>query len=116
MLAIRSPLGALGALMVLLQGIAAAALVPLESQPDLQRVIVWMMVVVTSAIVLVLVVVVLWFAFRNPGLLFNPKDISPEAHVPLYSPSARVPASLPQLPEGVDLSYQISDEDHEEKA
>lgn len=106
---IRSPLGALGALMVLLQGIAAAALVPLESQPDLQRLLVWMMVGVTIAITLVVVIVVLWFAFRNPGLLFSPRDISPEAHIPLYSPGSRVPSTRPLIPQG-GVTFEVSEE------
>lgn len=96
MLSIRSPLGALGALMVLLQGIAAASLVPLGSQPELQRLIVWMMVAATSAIALVLIIVVLWFTFRNPGLLFSPRDISPAAHISLYSRPPATPSSTPQ--------------------
>lgn len=75
MLPIRSPLGALGALMILLQGIATAALVPLQSQPALQRMIVWMMVASISAITLLVVIIVLYFAVRRPGLLFNPQDI-----------------------------------------
>ena len=64
---IRSPLGALGGLMILLQGIAAAALVPLQSQPDLQLILVWMMVGVTVAITSVVVIVVLWFALKTRG-------------------------------------------------
>ena len=59
MIPIRSPLGALGALMVLLRGIAAAALLPLEAQPELQRLLVWMMIGVTCAITVVVVIAVL---------------------------------------------------------
>ena len=113
MLSIRSPLGALGALMVLLQGIATAALVPLQSQADLQRLIVWMMVGSISVITLGVVVVVLWFAFRNPGLLFNPRDISPEVHLPLYSSGSRVPDVPPSVPQQ-SVTFEVSPGEHDE--
>ena len=74
--------------MVLVDGIATAALVPLQSEPNLQRILVWMMVGVTSAITLVVIFVVVWFTVKSPGLLFNPQDIDPNVHSDLYGPSA----------------------------
>ena len=113
MLSIRSPLGALGALMVLLQGIATAALVPLQSEPSLQRLIVWMMVASISMITLVVAGVVVWFALRNPGLLFNPRDISPEVHIPLYSPGSRGPTSPPSVPHQA-ATFEVSPGERDE--
>lgn len=109
MIPIRSPLGALGALMVLLEGIAAAALVPLEGQPELQRMLVWLMIGVTSAITAVVIVVVLRFTFRNPGLLFSPRDINPEAHISLYSPGGSIPKPETDKLHG-DISFEVSGE------
>lgn len=109
-MSIRSPLAALGALMVLLQGIAAAALIPVSSQPELQRVLVWMMVAVTSVIAGVVTVVVLWFTFKNPGLPFNPKDISPEAHLDLYGSSSRVPRTRKPISRG-EVTFEVSREE-----
>ncbi len=111
-MSIRSPLGALGALMVLLQGIAAAALVPLESQPDLQRLLVWLMVGVTIAITSVVVIVVLWFTFRRPGLLFSPRDISMQAHLELYSPGSPIPRTPPTTLSG-ETTFEVSHEESE---
>ncbi len=95
--------------MVLLQGIAAAALLPLESQPELQARLVWMMIAVTGGLALVVAVVVLWFTFKNPGLLFNPKDISPEVHLDLYRSSSRVPRTLRPAPRG-EVTFEVSRE------
>ena len=88
MVSIRSPLGAMGALMVLLQSIAAAALLPLFSQPELQRILVWMMVAVTGALTLVVTIMVLYFTFWKPELLFSARDINPAIHHDLYGPSS----------------------------
>ena len=82
--AIRSPLGALGALMVLLQGISASALFALKDQPTLQLILVIMMASVTAVVALAVVVLIGWLAYRNPGLLFSPPDIDPIAHLSLY--------------------------------
>ena len=87
---IRSPLAALGALMVLLQGIAAAALVPLDSQPTLQGLLVYMMVSATGIITILVVTLVGCFAWKNPGLLFSPRDIDPAIHRYLYPPQGSI--------------------------
>ncbi len=109
-MSIRSPLAALGALMVLLQGIAAAALIPLESQPELQARLVWMMIFVTGGLALVVAIVVLWFTFKNPGLLFNPRDINPEVHLDLYPSSSRVPRTHKPVSRG-EVTFEVSREE-----
>ena len=90
--------------MVFLQGIAAAALVPLSAQPDLQRIVVIMMVVATSGITLVVLVIVSLFAWKKPGLLFNPQDIDPSVHVGLYGPSERDSIQRAQPSPGISFS------------
>ncbi|MSQ06081.1 MAG: hypothetical protein EXR54_07455 [Dehalococcoidia bacterium] len=84
MTVIRSPLGALGALMVLLHGIAAGALVAVRSQPVLQWMLVIMMVSLTDLITLLVLWIVWHFARTRPGLLFSPQDINPAVHGRLY--------------------------------
>jgi hypothetical protein len=77
-------LGALGALMVLLQGVTAGALVAVDSEPELQRILVYLMVSVTAIITVLVVSLISYFAIRNPGLLFNPQDIDSSVHSRLY--------------------------------
>lgn len=81
---VRSPLGALGALMVLLQAIAGGTLFGLKSQPDVQQVVALMMVGSISAVTVLVVGLVAYFALTRPGLLFNPRDIDPSVHMDLY--------------------------------
>lgn len=81
---IRSPLGALGALLVLLQGISAGALAVLRDQPTLQFILVITMVAIAAVVTGVVAFVVIRFALRNPGLLFNPGDIESSVHQYLY--------------------------------
>lgn len=108
--AIRSPLGAVGALMVFLEGIATSALIPLSSQPHLQALLVYLMVVSIGVITLVIVIVVAWFAFTNPGLLFNPQDIDRSVHLPLYGPSES-PQSAVEIPHGAVIISPSNEED-----
>ena len=103
---IRSPLGALGALMVLLDAIAAGALFPLKDQPELQRYVVLLSIGSIGLITLLVCGLVIYFAIRRPGLLFSPTDIDPAVHMDLYGPGDRptVPSQLPSL------SFEVQDE------
>ena len=104
---IRSPLGALGALMVLLEAIAAAALIPLKSQPDLQTVVVVMMVASIGLITILVVGMIALFAWKRPGLLFNPRDIDPSVHAILYGPEDT--PTVPPSP--LSVSFEMRDEE-----
>ena len=103
---IRSPLGALGALMVLLDAIAAGALFPLKDQPELQRYVVFLLIGSIGLITLLVCGLVIYFAIRRPGLVFSPTDIDPAAHMHLYGPGER-PTAPSQLP---SLSFEVQDE------
>lgn len=92
---IRSPLGALGALLVLLQGISAGAIAVLQNQAILQFILVITMVIIAVVITGVVTFVVIRFTLRNPGLLFNPQDIDPSVHKTLYaSESGKISITL----------------------
>lgn len=87
-MSIKSPLGALGAIVVLIQGIAAGALVAVQSQPTLQCILIYVISGVTVLFVLLviwLIIHIVW-VIKNPALLFNPRDIDPSVHPLIYSP------------------------------
>ena len=83
---IRSPLGALGALLVSMQAISVGALVAVNSQPYLQIAIVVVMLLVVFAVAATVCFLVVLFALQRPGLLFNPQDIAQSVHRDLYLP------------------------------
>ncbi len=77
--------------MVFLQGVAAAALVPLEDQPGLRVALVVMMIVATSAITITVLYIVVYFAHTKPGLLFPIGDLDPDVQrgvleIPTFAP------------------------------
>jgi len=103
---VRSPLGALGALMVLLEGIAAAALIPLKSQPGLQTAVVIMMVASIGLLTILVIGMIALFAWKRPGLLFNPRDIDPSVHPILYGAG-----EAPNVPPPQSVSLVVRDEE-----
>ena len=84
MLPIRSPLGAVGAILVALEAIATASLFALESDPSLRTWMVAAMIFVFILVTVVILGVIVYFALRRPAYLFNPSDISDSAHFSLY--------------------------------
>jgi hypothetical protein len=84
MLPIRSPLGAIGAILVALEGIAGGSLFALDSGSGLQIAMVAAMISVFAAVTLVVLGIIVYFSVRQPAYLFNPSDISESAHVILY--------------------------------
>lgn len=72
---IRSPLGALGAILVLLEGIAGATLFALDSDPHLRLAIVVTIISVFALTTLTVLGIVVYFAIAKPGFLFNPADV-----------------------------------------
>jgi hypothetical protein len=92
--------------MVLLEGAAVGALATLGSQPELQRMLVFMMVVTISAVTILVIVLISGFAIKSPGLLFNPRDIDPSAHQALYAPNEK-----PRIPTVSDeISFTLTPE------
>lgn len=100
---IRSPLGALGALMVFLEGIVAAALVPLAGQPALQEKLVGMMIVTVSMVTLGVLLLVGYLAVKRPALLFNPQDLDPSVHFAVYGPGDPLQGARPLPPDVVNF-------------
>jgi hypothetical protein len=88
MLPIRSPLGAIGAILVALEGVAGGSLFALDSSSVLQTAMVAAMILVFVAVTVVLLGVIIYFAVRQPAYLFNPSDISESAHLALYGGGA----------------------------
>jgi hypothetical protein len=74
--------------MVFLQGIGAAALVPLSDSPGIQKIVVWAIVANSSAVTLAVIILVGWLAKTNPALLFNPQDIDRATHRLIYARNA----------------------------
>ena len=95
---IQSPLGALGALMVLLEAVLLGALVPLRDQPTLQTLVVYALISSVGLITLLVAGLIVFFAIRRPGLLFNPRDIDPSVHAELYGPEDTL---VPTQPYGI---------------
>ena len=85
---IRSPLGAIGAILVALEGVAGGSLVALESGSSLQAWMVAAMIFVFVAVTLVVLGIIIYFAVRKPAYLFSPSDISESAHSDLYTGSS----------------------------
>ena len=94
MTTIRSPLGALGALMVLMQGISVGALAVVKDQLVLQYVLVSIIGLVLITVTGLVCYLILHFAKSNPGLLFNPRDITPEIHRDLYVQREKLSAEV----------------------
>ncbi|MEK7807423.1 MAG: hypothetical protein AAB528_06780 [Chloroflexota bacterium] len=84
MLPIRSPLGAIGAILVALEGVAGGSLFALDSGSVLQTAMVAAMIFAFVAVTVVVLCVYIYFAVRKPAYLFNPSDISESAHLALY--------------------------------
>ena len=73
---IRSPLGAIGAVLVVLEGIAAGTLFALDSDPLLRLAIVATMIFVLVSVTVVVLGIAIYFAKTKPGFLFNRADIA----------------------------------------
>jgi len=106
---IQSPLGAIGALMVLLESVVTASLFALRSQPHLQEIMVWLMVGTIGSITFSIIVIVVLFALKNPGLLFNPRDLHPSVHTALYG-RGESPIPSANFPEGAIVLAPVREE------
>ena len=104
-MSIKSPLGALGAVVVLIQAVAASALFAVGSRFFLQAVLVAVISVVTIGFSLLAtwLIVYLVVVKKQPGLLFDPASISQSVHSVLY------------VPNGKGLSAKLDDKDNTER-
>lgn len=83
-MSIKSPLGAIGAMLVLIQAIAASALFAVRSELGLQIALVGVIGLVTIAFTGLVIWLVVYLVRKSPGLLYDPSDISPYIHKELY--------------------------------
>ena len=89
--------------MVLLQGIVAGALIPLQGHPWHQLVLVVVMAVGVVVVTGVVGYVVIYFARYNPSFLFDPRDIDASVHQLLYGAADKSVPPLEGLPVGFEL-------------
>ena len=73
---VRSPLGAIGALLVALEAIFGGALFALDADPWLRLAMVTTMIVVFVPTAGVILWMVVYLAVKNPGFLFNPAEVA----------------------------------------
>ena len=96
--------------MVMLQAIAAGALIPTQSQPTLQAILVICIVIEVIAVSTVILGVIVYFAVKRPAYLFSPSDISPSAHSSLYgSVSSTGSDELSSIPYMDDVEFTVEE-------
>ena len=101
---IRSPLGAVGALLVTLEAIAGGTLFALDANPGLRIAIVATMIAVIATVTVVILGLIIYVAKTNLAYLFNPAEIgqlSAEAQTQFLLSTQSAPLTL-TLP-GVEL-------------
>ena len=81
---INSPLGALGALMILLEALAVGAIATLDNQPGLQELLVWTIIANISFITVCVVVLIAYVAFTDIALLFDPRSFPESVQQRIY--------------------------------
>ena len=105
---IRSPLGAVGALLVALEAIAGGTLLALESDPGLRIALVVAMIAVLVAVTVVILGLIIHVAKTNPAYLFNPAEIgqlSAEAQIQFLTPQPPLTVSLVATPEPITVNF-----------
>ena len=97
---IRSPLGAVGALLVALEAVCAASLFALPAYSMQSWVVVMTMVAVFVAVASVVLWMVVYLTVKKPGFLFNPAEVaqlSESAQQGIYSIPYPAPLWAPQI-------------------
>lgn len=73
---IRSPLGAIGVILVALEAVFGGTLLALDAAPALQTIMVLTMVTVFALVTLVVLWMVVYLTLKKPGFLFNPAEVA----------------------------------------
>lgn len=73
---VRSPLGAIGVILVAMEAVFGGALFALESAPLLRVVMAGTMIAVFVPTACVVLWMVVYLTVKNPGFLFNPADVA----------------------------------------
>lgn len=87
---VKSPLGAIGAILVLIQAISASALFAIGSASVFQTILQAVLVGVIGLVTLASTTLVIWLVYylvvklKRPGLLFDPSDFDPAVQLALY--------------------------------
>ena len=76
MATIRSPLGAIGVILVALEVVFGGIVLALDEAPVLRAVMAVAMVAVFAAVALVVLWMVVYLTLKNPGFLFNPAEVA----------------------------------------
>ena len=106
--ALRSPIGALGVLMALIEAVAGCMLFAVKEQPDLQR---WIVFGILGYMFLIVAMVwwLLWYILvkrKQPAWLFDPASLHPAAQLALVLDQDVLPPEVTDLlvdsPEDVD--------------
>ena len=91
---IRSPLGAVGAILVALEAVFGGTLFALDTASGLRVAIVVTMIAVFISVTAVVLWMVVYLTIKNPGFLFNPAEVarlSETARRGIYAiPSSRI--------------------------
>lgn len=74
------------------------------------------MIVVMGVVTAVVLAIVIYFAATNPGLLFNPRDISERVHHDLYASSSRTGPSISHVPPEVVVAPAFDWGEHDDEA
>lgn len=73
---VRSPLGAIGVVLVALEAVLGASLFALEGDRSLQLLLVAVMSMVLVSVTSVVLWLVVYLAIKKPGFLFNPSEVA----------------------------------------
>lgn len=104
---IRSPLGALGAILVGLEGVAGATLFALDSDPHLRSIMAYTIIGGFILITSTVLILVCYFAKTNPGFLFNPADVGQLSE----SVQQRIFRIQDDVPLKIDHTFEFSTDD-----
>ena len=124
---VRSPLGAIGFLLVALEAIFGGALFALDADPWLRLAMVTTMIVIFVPVAIVVLWMVVYLTVKNPGFLFNPAEVAqlsesvqrgvyamPDSNVSLSAQPLNIPSAAviltPQPPMAADADTSRDDE------
>ena len=114
---IRSPLGAIGAILVALEAVFGGALFALDGKPVLQAAMVATMIAVFVLVSLVVLWMVVYLTLKKPGFLFNPAEVaqlSESVQQAIYTPPGGRVSLKDELPDspapGSGLDYTLGDD------
>ena len=76
MIPVRSPLGAIGVILVALEAIFGSIVLFSDASPGLRAAMAAAMIAVLAVVTLVVLWMVVYLTLKNPGFLFNPAEVA----------------------------------------